>query len=259
MRRAALCLAVAVALAAPLAAPTAAQQIVADMSQNRVSIDATFDGSEIVVFGAIKPGPPPAPDAPPLQVIVTVSGPDAPATVRKKSRVAGIWANTETVEIDAAPAIYKIATTAPLSQILSETEDLRHKISIGRAIRAVDAAAGGEETPAFTEALVRIRKARGLYRVNEGGVTFAEEALFSTTVSLPANLVEGAYRTRIYLTRGGAVVAQYERLLDVRKVGLERIIYTLAHERPLLYGLLSLAIAIAAGWGASALFRYLRG
>jgi hypothetical protein len=32
----------------------------------------------------------------------------------------------------------------------------------------------------------------------------------------------------------------------------------MAHELPLLYGLLSLAIALAAGWGASAAFRYLR-
>jgi hypothetical protein len=29
----------------------------------------------------------------------------------------------------------------------------------------------------------------------------------------------------------------------------------MAHENPMLYGLMSLAIAIAAGWGASAAFR----
>ena len=74
-----------------------------------------------------------------------------------------------------------------------------------------------------------------------------------------AALVEGVYTARIFLTRQGQVVAEFERTLDVRKVGLERWIYTLAHERPLVYGLLSLAIAIAAGWGASALFRWIRG
>ncbi|MEM1429666.1 MAG: TIGR02186 family protein [Pseudomonadota bacterium] len=241
------------------AQPLAAQEIVADLSQNRVAIDATFDGSEIVVFGAIKPGPPLASDAEPLEVIITVSGPDEPVTVRKKARIAGIWANAEAVEIDAAPTLYKISTSGPLADVLSETEDLRHSITIPRAIRAVDAATGDEDTPSFTEALVRIRKDQGLYRVQEGAVSFAEQALFYTTISLPANLVEGDYDARIYLTRAGAVVAQYQRVLDVRKVGLERFIYTLAHDRPLIYGLMSLAIAIAAGWGASALFRYIRG
>ena len=45
----------------------------------------------------------------------------------------------------------------------------------------------------------------------------------------------------------------------MRKVGLERWIYNLAHERQLIYGILSLVIAIAAGWMASAVFRYMRG
>jgi len=44
----------------------------------------------------------------------------------------------------------------------------------------------------------------------------------------------------------------------VRKVGLERWLFTLSRQQPLVYGLMSLAIAIAAGWGASAAFRVLR-
>jgi hypothetical protein len=44
----------------------------------------------------------------------------------------------------------------------------------------------------------------------------------------------------------------------VHKVGLERWLFTLSREQPLVYGLLSIAIAIAAGWGASAAFQVLR-
>jgi hypothetical protein len=75
---------------------------------------------------------------------------------------------------------------------------------------------------------------------------------------MPADLTEGAYATRIFLTRGGEVVASLDTEIDVRKVGLERFLFTLSREQPLAYGLLSLAIAIAAGWGASAIFRMLR-
>ncbi|WP_369015022.1 TIGR02186 family protein [Escherichia coli] len=39
---------------------------------------------------------------------------------------------------------------------------------------------------------------------------------------------------------------------------MERWVYRLSLERPLWYGLLSLALAVAAGWGASAGFRALR-
>jgi uncharacterized protein (TIGR02186 family) len=245
---------------AGLASAAPGQEIVADLSQNRVAIDARFDGSEIVVFGAIKPGPAELPDAPPLEVIVAVSGPLLPVVVRKKERVAGIWINREAVEIDAAPSLYKVATTGPLGEVLADVEDLRHSITVPQAIRAVDARAGtGEEdTRRFTDALIRIREREGMYGLQEGAVSLAEQALFSTTLALPANLVEGRYTARIFLTRGGIVIARFSRTLDVQKVGLERWIYTLAHERPLAYGLLSLTLAILAGWGASAVFRYIR-
>ena len=64
--------------------------------------------------------------------------------------------------------------------------------------------------------------------------------------------------TRIFLTRGGEVTAIYNDVIEVSKVGLERFIYNLAHEQPLIYGLLSLFIAISAGWMASAVFRFIR-
>ena len=85
-----------------------------------------------------------------------------------------------------------------------------------------------------------------------------EQTLFRTAIELPANLTEGSYQTRIFLTRGGAVISQFETAIEVRKVGLERWIYTLSREQPMIYGLMSLAIAIAAGWGASAAFRMMR-
>ena len=85
-----------------------------------------------------------------------------------------------------------------------------------------------------------------------------QDTLFSTAVALPANLIEGTYRTRIFLTRGGRVISHHVAEIGVQKTGLERWLYRLSQEAPLVYGLLAIAIAIAAGWGASAGFRYIR-
>ncbi len=85
-----------------------------------------------------------------------------------------------------------------------------------------------------------------------------DATLFQTSVALPANLTEGNYKVRFLLTRNAQVIDAQETTIFVQKVGLERFIFAMAHEQPLLYGLLSLAIAAVAGWGASAAFRYLR-
>ena len=64
--------------------------------------------------------------------------------------------------------------------------------------------------------------------------------------------------TSIFLIREGRVIDSYSAPLEVRKVGLERWLYRLAFDQPLIYGLMSLLIAAVAGWGASAAFRALQ-
>ncbi|MDX5350457.1 MAG: TIGR02186 family protein [Paracoccaceae bacterium] len=242
-----------------LATPAAAQeQIVAGLSQNRVSITADFDGSEILIYGAVKREAPPPRDVGPLEVIVTVEGPSTPVTVRRKDRVAGIWLNNAQIRVDSAPSFYAVATTGPLSHILSDTENLRHGITIERVIRAVGITAEAEQSGDFLLGLQRVRTNEGRYRVLQGKVELTEETLFRTDVELPSNLTEGEYKVRLFLLRDRKVIANQERVIGVRKEGLERWVFNLAHEQPLLYGLLSLVLAAVSGWGASAAFRLVR-
>ena len=250
----ALLLAFALILALPVAAK---EEVVLGLSKNEVSITTNFDGSEILVFGAVKREQP-IPDGPALQVIVTVAGPSAPVVVRRKEKRFGIWVNTDSVEVDRAPSFYAVVTSGPFDKVLSAVEDQRHKISVPQAIRSVGAPQHITDAAAFTDALIRVRGNSDLYQLDEGGVTVEEQTLFRTSVDLPSALTEGGYLTRIFLTRNGKVVSVYETIIDVRKVGMERWLFTMSREQSLLYGLMSLAIAIAAGWGASAIFGLLR-
>ena len=241
-----------------LALPAAAEEdVVLGLSQNRVSITANFDGSEILIFGAVKRNSPP-PEGDPLQVIIAVEGPSLPLTVRRKEKRYGIWVNADTVHIDSAPAFYAVATSGPFHEVLSETEDLRYRVSIPHAIRSVGTTDEALDAESFTEALIRIRTNNGLYQLLENTVDISEQTLFQTSIALPSNLTEGNYSTRIFLTRQGNIVASYDTTIEVQKVGLERFLFNLSRERPLIYGLMSLAIAIAAGWLASAFFRFVQ-
>lgn len=233
-----------------------AEEVVLGLSHDSVSITTSFDGSDILIFGAVKRESPII--NPPLEVVITVSGPSDKVIVRRKQRRFGIWMNADAVEVDSAPAFYAVATSAPFDEALSNVEDLRHKISIERAIRSVGAPSHIMDSESFTEAIIRIRSEADLYQTLEGQVAFDEQTLFRSSIAMPADLREGDYQTRIFLTRNGQVVSEYETTIDVRKVGLERWLYNLSRHQPVLYGLMSLAIAIAAGWGASTAFRMLR-
>lgn len=243
-------------LAAPFA-QASEETVIADLSQNRVAITANFDGSEILIFGAVKRQTPP-PGTGPLQVVITVTGPLEPVVVRRKERQIGIWANKDSVEIDQAPSFYSVSSTGALEEVLSSVEDLRYSVSINNLIRSVGAPMDISDSASFTEAVIRIRGDNGLYTEKTGQVKLQDETLFQTSVALPSNLTEGNYTARIFLTRDKKVLDSFETTIDVQKVGLERWIFNLAHQKPLIYGLLSLFIAISAGWLASAVFRVLR-
>lgn len=249
----------ALALLVALAVPASGQEaIVSGLSQNRVSITADFDGSEILIYGAVKRDAPAPEGKGPLEVIVTVEGPSTPVAVRRKGRVAGIWVNNASVRVDSAPSFYAVATTGPLNHILSDTDNLRFGITIERVIRAIGIAAEADRAGEFILALLRVRTNDGRYRILEGKVELTEDTLFRTDVVLPSNLTEGEYKVRLFLLRDKRVVASQERLIGVRKEGLERLIFNLAQEQPLIYGLVSLVLAALAGWGASAAFRLIR-
>jgi uncharacterized protein (TIGR02186 family) len=238
-----------------LALPLRAEEIVSGVSQSDVSITANFDGTAILVYGAAIRATAP-PDWPLMEVIITVEGPAAPLVIRKKEQVAGIWVNRGAVQIASAPSFYAVASTKALADILSPEEDARLHISIPQTIKTKGVPAADEAD--YIAALQRIRQVSGSYVLAPNAVLLLRQALFRTDILLPANLVEGPYRVRIFLTRGGKVVDMQESQIEVEKAGIERTLYKLALEQPLIYGILSLLMAMVAGWGAQELFKRVR-
>lgn len=231
-----------------------AEEIVAALSQNRISITANFDGSEIFLFGAVKRDEQPPVDEQ-LDVIITIAGPLEPAVVRKKAKRFGIWINTDSFEFTYAPSLYAVASTGPMNKILKGWDDFRHRIGVERMINPVTPPGMVQDERDYIDALVRIRQNQGLYSTTPATVDMSEDTLFVTHIALPANLVEGDYTARIFLVRDGSVVDSHDTTIYVRKVGLERWIYNLANQEPLVYGLLCVLLAVFAGWAASIAFR----
>ncbi len=240
------------------AAAAEGPRVIASLSQNAVAITTDFSGSEIFVYGAIERERPLNESDDDLGVIITVLGPSSPVTIRKKDRVFGIWANAESAIIDSAPSFYALASTAPLADILSDTSNSRANVTVDNSIHIAAGPRGIADPEAYQQAVIRLNRSKGVYFDMIGDVEMVGKTLFQTHIQLPANLIEGNYTARIFLTQSGEVIDDFRTGIRVRKVGLERWIYNLAHENSLIYGLLSILVALMAGWGASEVFRLLR-
>ncbi len=236
----------------------AEETVVTGVSHSRFSLNAALDGSELFIFGAVRRDAPIPDNAGKLDVVITVRGPEQDVTVRHKSRRFGIWVNTAAVEVLDAPSYYAIAASGPLDEILSESDRLRYNIGMDHAVRRIASHPKIASARPFSDALVRLREKSGLYTQEDGAVALAEDTLFQVGLELPANLVEGDYSAEFFLVRNRRVIDRGETGIIVQKTGVGRWLYNLSQEEPLLYGILSVALALAAGWTAATAFRLAR-
>lgn len=228
----------------------AEEEVIFGMSLNEVRINTRFNGSELLFFGSTQAGHPGTYDA-----IITISGPPGRATVRRKERVSGIWAYTESAEFAWLPSFYTVASSAPLSDIIDPVEDLRYGISLSALIPPPSETDDLGARAEFVEAMLRLSAASGRVTVHESDVIWQDGVLFSARVDLPVSLVPGNYHVRVFLLEEGRVVARAVAELPVHKVTAQKALYVAAQQYGLLYGIASVAIAMIAGWLASVIFR----
>lgn len=231
-------------------APAArASGFIADLSDHLIAITTAFTGSNVLLFGAL--------DEAGADVVVVVRGPDTPATVRRKSRVGPVWLNTEEITFAAVPAFHAVAASRPLNEIMALDE--RARFRIGTDNLRLRLAEGAEVPPAklaaFREALIRNKARANLYALRTIPVRFLGDRLFRTTLSFPANVPPGNYQIEVLQLRDGFVTGAQTSVLMISKVGIEAEIHDAARNRPALYGIVSVILAIGAGWTAGVVFK----
>lgn len=239
-------MALAIALLALLPVRAHAQALVADLSDHLIAITAGFAGTDVLLFGATEGEG---------DVIVVLRGPEAPVIVRRKTRAAGIWINTERIAFNGAPAFYRVAASRPLDEIANTQLRIRQQIGVD-FLRITPER---ELTPAkfenFRQGLLRNKEREDLYSAKVGEVSFLGPRLFRTRFYLPANVPPGTYTVEVLLVRNNQVIAAQTTPMLVNKTGIGADVYDFAHNHGAVYGLLAVLIAVTTGWAAGTFFR----
>ncbi|WP_088343081.1 MULTISPECIES: TIGR02186 family protein [Rhodomicrobium] len=239
------------AFARPSSAQDRAEAVEADMSSREISIKSDFTGAEIVVFGSVDGSKRTDSDPDYYDVIIVIRGPAETVIARKKERFAGIWVNGPSEGVTELPSFYAVLSTRPLTEI-ADMETLR---KYGVEFDPNPASWGGAKmAEEFADAIVRIKKRDGLYIEKPDAVKFLGRSLFRGNITLPVKVIEGDYTATIYLLQAGKLLSRDDVTLTVKKVGLERILETLAFERPWLYGFMAVLMAVACGFTGWMLF-----
>jgi len=224
------------------APPARAQGLVADLTSHLIAITTGFTGASVVLFGATDgPG----------DVLVAVRGPDREMTIRRKSRVAGVWVNTDQLTFANVPSFYAVAASRPIEAILPPATAAFYRLGSTNLRLEAQTPSPSAVTDAFRTALERVQQQAGLFIDRIGKVDFLGERLFRTTIAFPSNVPTGTYLVEVFLVRDKDVVSGQTTPLVVSKVGIDAAVFEFAGRQPGFYGAIAVLTAVVAGWLAS--------
>jgi uncharacterized protein (TIGR02186 family) len=252
-------LAAALALAGVLAGggPAAAERLVVTLTTHRVLITSNYTGVELVLFGSVERDAGTPLRKGPYDIVVTVAGPREALRARLKSRVLGIWVNTQSHTFVDPPSYLAVLASGPLDVITSAENRRRLQLGIADTPlpELVHNDIGVVADDPFRDALVRLMRERGLYSEEPNAVTFLTPTLFRATIALPALVPIGKYAVDIKLFAEGNLLAHTDSAFDIEKAGFEQFVVNAARGYGLAYGCATVLMALLTGWIASVAFR----
>ena len=96
---------------------------------------------------------------------------------------------------------------------------------------------------------------QGFFGVQENGVNFLSDNVYSARLTLPSNAPPGPYIALTYVFKDGAILARSSQGFAVRKIGFERFLAISATQYPLLYGIVCVILALFTGWIGGFIFK----
>jgi uncharacterized protein (TIGR02186 family) len=239
--------------------PGAKESLEADVSARTIAVTANFNGTEIVVFGAVDGSQQPSAASGVYDVIIVVEGVPSRLVARRKSNVAGLWLNTSSVIFDNVPSYYAVASNRPIDEIASDDFLELHGIGL-KHLRFTPAVGqsqpfSNEDIKQYRDAVVRLKQKARLYVENSFSAFFTGKSLFRASIVLPANVTVGPFVTHVYLFREENYLTKVSIRHTLEREGLEYYLHAFAFRLPTLYGLATVATAVGAGLLASAAFR----
>lgn len=196
-----------------------------------------------------------------FRLALTCIGKESTVELRRKAKVWKVlWRNVGSISFDRVPTLY--LASAELEGDGLDGVAIPADPRLGPGLEAIEATALPAHADEFTRRLfqefVRLKVAERLYGFGklspESPADLARSTRVSAEFQLPASTPPGVYEIRMIGYRDGRAHLLATEEVALRRVGLARLISTMAEHHGLLYGVLSVALAVAAGLLTGVLF-----
>jgi uncharacterized protein (TIGR02186 family) len=209
-----------------------------------VRMGAFYGGAAVRVEGVTGPDE---------KVVIVVRGQKVTEVFNKAGRVGPIWVNTGKVTISEVPSLLLVFSSEPVNACLTRAVIDKYGLdlpALKKQIR-IESKMGDDERVA--DDYFRYKANQGSYRLEYGGIQMNQPnpdgLSYRLEFVLPKCAPPGQYQISVLKCRKGEVVESSDVPLKVVEVGFPSLVAWLAAQHPSSYGILSVVIALLAGFG----------
>ncbi len=227
--------------------------LTAKANHDHITIDFFYHGSTVSVRGESDPG---------VDLVIKLASPEGHQILKQKGKVGGLlWMNVGQLKFERTPDFYAVYSTKKLDELMGKDERIKHIIGYEALQEHVEVSpvANAEEKAKWFGEFVKFQENSHVYAQSEGKITTQMNANgrqeYFILTDWPYQAAPGDYRVTVYAVRNGKVVEQAESKVNVEQVGTVKMLANMAANNAAFYGLLSIGIALSAGFGVGLVFR----
>jgi uncharacterized protein (TIGR02186 family) len=211
------------------------------LNPNQIDVGIFYHGTEVEVTADI-----PNCDG----AVLIAEGGSEETTFNRKGKEIGIWLNVAQVTISGVPKVYLMGSSKRLDEICSMTTQRE----LGLGIKSLrDHMKITSEEPLIgseAEEFFALKTKSGTYntRIPIGLTPEAggRQAL-TATLQIPPTLAPGRYDVLLYCFANGRLIHKDTNSLDIHRVGLASLLFSLAYDSAAAYGIFAVLVAMMVG------------
>ena len=228
--------------------------IVSNIDKKEIELTTRFDGSKILVFGALaetKNNP---------SLVIELVGPKQDMTIRKKSKIWGIWVKKDYAKFERVPSFYQINSTNLNSDKRGDISNRKLEKYFFSKLKSNEANTQKKlDKKKYFDELLRLKKNINNIRFFEGEISVLQKKLFFSTIELPQKIFPGEYKVIIsLLDENYEVIKSSDELVKVSKTGIQKFLSFNSANNSTFYGIFSVMLALFLGFSAAQIFRLLK-
>ncbi len=236
-----------------VSARPASAMLTAKANHDHISIDFFYHGSTVSIKGEAEPG---------VDLVIKMTDKEGHHVMKEKGKVGGLlWMNVGMLNFERTPNFYAVHSTKKLDDILSRDEMEKYTLGYPALQKHVEVApvANDEEKAKWFDEFVKYKEDSRVYAISSGKITTTAlpngHQEYYILTDWPYQAAPGEYLVTVYAVKDGKITEQAETKVHVEQVGMIKTLANMAKSSAAFYGILSIGIALGAGFGVGMVFR----